>query len=156
MSPNTDDTERRQIRDAMDRLLKEEPIRSDGKLTIKSLAAEAGLLRWYLTHKHTDLKDEFYDKVRVQDAPPAAMAALHEQIAALKEAQKRDRAALRDAVARTEVHARETQVLALENDKLRQQISGTDAEKPRRRTPARPGGIASVHDLAGRRSPPDT
>ena len=35
--------ERRRIRDAMDRWLVGGPIRSDGKLTIKSLAAEAGV-----------------------------------------------------------------------------------------------------------------
>ena len=103
----------------MERLLAGEPIRSDGKLTIKSLAAEAGVKRWLLTHRHTDLQDEFRDRVRAQDATPTAIAALHEQIAELKEAQKQDRAALRDAVARTEIHAHETQVLVLENDKLR-------------------------------------
>ena len=66
MNPNIEEPERRLIRDAMTRLLDGDPIRSDGKLTMKSLAAEAGLKRWYLTHKHTDLRDEFYDRVRVQ------------------------------------------------------------------------------------------
>lgn len=47
------------ITDAMIRLLAGVPLRSDGKLTIKSLAAEAGLLRNKLTHKHTGLKDLF-------------------------------------------------------------------------------------------------
>ena len=50
---NTDDKERRLIRDAMDRLLTGTPIRSDGKLTVKSLAAEADVKRWLLTHRHT-------------------------------------------------------------------------------------------------------
>jgi hypothetical protein len=36
------------------------PLRSDGKLTVNSLAAEAGVKRHVLTHKHTDLKDRFY------------------------------------------------------------------------------------------------
>ena len=152
---NTDDKERRQIRDAMDRLFEGDPIRSDGKLTVKSLAAEAGLKRWYLTHKHTDLRHEFGDRVRVQGATPAAMAALHAQIAELKEAHKRDRAALRDAVARAEIHARETQVLALENDRLRQQIDGT-AAAPSRRSPAQRSGLAPVHPISDRRNLPDS
>ena len=119
MNPNIDEPERRLIRDAMTRLLDGDPIRSDGKLTVKSLAAEAGLKRWYLTHRHTDLRDEFYDRVRVQGATPAAMTTLYEEIAALKEAHKQDRAALRDAVAQKEIYARETQVLALENAQLK-------------------------------------
>ncbi len=91
MNPNIEEPERRLIRDAMARLLDGDPIRSDGKLTVKSLAAEAGLKRWYLTQKHTDLRDEFYDRVRVQGTTPAAMTRLYEEIATLKEAHKRDR-----------------------------------------------------------------
>lgn len=49
----------RAITDAMIRLLAGAPLRSDGKLTIKSLAAEAGLRRNKLTHKHTGLRDLF-------------------------------------------------------------------------------------------------
>ena len=111
MNPNIDEPERRLIRDAMTRLLDGDPIRSDGKLTVKSLAAEAGLKCWYLTHKHTDLRDEFYDRVHVQGTTPAAMTKLYEEIAALKEAHKQNRAALRDAVAQKNIYARETQVL---------------------------------------------
>ena len=103
MNPNSEEPERRLIRDAMARLLDGDPIRSDGKLTVKSLAAEAGLKRWYLTHRHTDLRDEFYDRVRAQGTTPAAMTTLHEEIAALKEAHKQDRAALRDAIAQKEI-----------------------------------------------------
>ena len=94
MNPSTDESEHRLIRDAMTRLLDGDPIRSDGKLTVKSLAAEAGLKRWYLTHRHTDLRDEFYDRVRAQGTTPAAMTTLYEEIAALKETHKRDRAAV--------------------------------------------------------------
>ena len=154
MNLTAEEAERRQIRDAMDRLLKGDPIRSDGKLTVKSLAVEADLKRWYLTHKHTDLQDEFRDRVRAQGATPAAMTALHEEIAELKAAQKRDRAALRDAVARAEMHARETQVLALENEKLKQQIDGTAA--PGLRPGAPPRGLAPVHPISDRRNPPDS
>ena len=161
MNMNADDKERRQIRDAMDRLLAGDPIRSDGKLTIKSLADEADLKRWLLTHRHTDLQDEFRDRVRAQNATPPAMAALHKEIAELKATQKelkatqkRDRAALRDADARAEMHARETWLLAAENDKLRRQIE-TTAPAPSRRSGTRPDGLTNVHPMSDYRKPPD-
>jgi hypothetical protein len=55
-----DAAEIRAITDAMVRLLIGAPLHSDGKLTIVSLATEAGLRRNKLTHKHTGLKDLFY------------------------------------------------------------------------------------------------
>ncbi|MGK5693472.1 hypothetical protein ACSNOJ_11345 [Streptomyces sp. URMC 128] len=58
------------ITDAMIRLLVGTPLRSDGQLTIKSLAQEAGLKRNKLAHKHTRLKDLFYALVRMQDTRP--------------------------------------------------------------------------------------
>ncbi len=61
----------RAIMDAMVRLLTGVPLRSDGKLTIRSLAEEAGLRRNKLTHKHTGLKDLFYALVKAQDSSPA-------------------------------------------------------------------------------------
>ncbi|MFF0132037.1 hypothetical protein ACFYTG_41090 [Streptomyces mirabilis] len=54
----------------MVRLLIGAPLHSDGKLTIVSLAAEAGLRRNKLTHKHTGLKDLFYALVRGRDPSP--------------------------------------------------------------------------------------
>lgn len=59
-SGSEDVAEVKAITDAMVRLLIGAPLRSDGKLTIVSLAAEAGLRRNKLTHKHTGLKDLFY------------------------------------------------------------------------------------------------
>ena len=155
MNPNIEEPERRLIHDAMARLLDGDPIRSDGKLTAKSLAAEAGLKRWYLTHKHTDLRDEFYDRVRIQGTTPAAMTTLYEEIAALKEAHKRDRAALRDAVAQKEIYARETQVLALENAQLKKQAGGRAPVRPNRHPPVRSSGIALVWPISGGPPPPD-
>ena len=155
MNPNIEEPERRLIRDAMTRLLDGDPIRSDGKLTVKSLAAEAGLKRWYLTHKHTDLRDEFYDRVRVQGATPAAMTKLYEEIAALKEAHKRDRAALDHAEAQMKIHARETQVLAFENARLKEQASGRAQVWPNRPRPVRSSGLAPVRPISGEPAQPD-
>ena len=111
--------------------------------------------RWYLTHRHTDLRDEFYDRVRAQGATPAAMTTLHEEIAALKEAHKQDRAALRDAIAQKEIHARETQVLALENAQLKEQANLRSPVRPNRRVPDRPSGLAPVRPISDRQAPPD-
>ncbi|MDO0930426.1 hypothetical protein QQY66_01445 [Streptomyces sp. DG2A-72] len=74
----------RAITDAMIRLLAGAPLRSDGKLTIKSLAAEAGLRRNKLTHKHTGLRDLFYALVRAQAGRPAIADRLHHDNGALR------------------------------------------------------------------------
>ncbi|MGV1005142.1 MAG: hypothetical protein ACOYEV_10365 [Candidatus Nanopelagicales bacterium] len=78
------DADRVRIRDAMDRILAGAPLNSDGKFTIKSLAAEAGVKRWLLTHKHTDLQDEFRAKAANQDDTPLAVQAAHADIQALQ------------------------------------------------------------------------
>ncbi|GAA2779458.1 hypothetical protein RMN57_05905 [Kitasatospora sp. CM 4170] len=58
------------ITDAVIRLLIGAPLRSDGKLIIVALAAEAGLRRNKLTHKHTGLKDLFHALVKSVQAIP--------------------------------------------------------------------------------------
>ena len=50
------DEERKAITAVMQRLLAGKPLRASGELTIVALAAEAGLKRNKLTHKHVDLK----------------------------------------------------------------------------------------------------
>jgi uncharacterized protein YceH (UPF0502 family) len=80
--PNFD--ERRLIRDAMDRLLAGQPIRSTGALTVVALAEEAGVKRHLLTHRHPDLKDEFYAKVKAQGAVPQSEVDLRARVAALE------------------------------------------------------------------------
>ena len=121
---NGDDAVRRAIRDAMDRLFAGAPLYSDGKLTIKSLAVEARVERWLLTHKHKDLKDEFYAKVEAQGSMPAAMRVLHDEISELKREREQDRADLREAVAKTKQFARVVQVLTLDNAKLEARLNG--------------------------------
>lgn len=77
-------SERERICDAMQRLLIGNPIHSDGKLTITSLAAEAKVKRWLLTHRHTDLQDEFRARVARQDTTTPELAALTAERDALK------------------------------------------------------------------------
>jgi hypothetical protein len=81
----TNDSERGQIRAAMDRLLAGTPLRSDGALTVVSLAVEADVKRHLLTHRHTDLKDEFYARVRAQDRVPASEQELRDELKATQQ-----------------------------------------------------------------------
>ncbi|MFB7054822.1 hypothetical protein ACFCXT_17100 [Streptomyces vinaceus] len=121
-SPKTaaDAAEIRAITDAMVRLLVGAPLRSDGQLTIKSLAEEAGLRRNKLTHKHTGLKDLFYALVKAQQGPPKAFTDKERE---LSEQQKKDLArvrAERDSLrSKTQQLARIVHVLEVENHQLR-------------------------------------
>ncbi len=125
--------ERQRIRDAMDRLIAGSPVYSDGKLTVKSLAEEAQVKRWLLTHKHLDLQDEFRARVdRQGGAPPAVQAALDE-IAVLRARVQTMSAKLaieRETVKRLE---RIVQVLTLEREHLRQS-SGPANVRPIKRS----------------------
>lgn len=115
-----DAAEIRAITNAMVRLLIGTPLHSDGQLTIKSLAEEAGLKRNKLTHKHTGLKDLFYALVRMQDARPKAFDGLKRQNDELK-IRLSD---LRDEYNQLRVDvkqmARVVHVLEVENQQLRQ------------------------------------
>ena len=122
MSAN--DHERRVIRDAMDRLLAGEPIRSDGKLTVKSLAVEANVMRWLLTEKHTDLQDEFRDKVRTQGATPDAIRALATENVDLKQRLTRVRTDRQLALARLQRCNRLIRALVLEKAQLEERLRG--------------------------------
>ncbi|MGO4202604.1 hypothetical protein AB4Z09_12795 [Rhodococcus sp. TAF43] len=68
--------ERAAIQAAMCRLLDGTPERSTGALTILQLAAEAGVKRWLLTHKHTDLAAEFRRQAAAADEVPTAFQTL--------------------------------------------------------------------------------
>ncbi|OZE18722.1 hypothetical protein CH278_00625 [Rhodococcus sp. 05-2254-5] len=65
-------TERHAIEAAITRLLDGTPQRSTGALSIVQLAVEADVKRWVLTHKHTDLAEQFTQRVRTQGKMPAA------------------------------------------------------------------------------------
>jgi hypothetical protein len=111
--------ERAEIEAAMNRLPDGIPLRSDGRLTIVSLAAEAGVKRHVLTHKHTDLKDRFYARVKAQDSVPATEAALREQNAELLRKLIEIRAERDEYKQAADALARALNVLTMENDELR-------------------------------------
>jgi len=126
--------ERAQIEAAMDRLLAGVPLRSGGSLTIVSLAVEADVRRHVLTHKHTDLKDRFYARVKAQDTVPASETALREQVADLRRKLDDMRGERDEYKQAAQALARALNVLTIENDTFRSQ-AGRLSQRP---WPARP------------------
>jgi len=108
------DTERQAIREAMGRLLQGQPIRSDGGLTIKSLADEAAVKRWILTHRHQDLQDEFRARVAQHGSDPEPVRLLKARVQDLQQENQQLRAKLREAEATTSMFERLVAVEALE------------------------------------------
>lgn len=119
MPDQADEDVRRVIRDAMQRLIDGKALHSDGKLTVKALAQEARVKRWLLTHRHTDLQDEFRARIANTAVEPPAIRALQEEKA---EIMAKVRVLTADVTALTAtVHQLERiiHVLALENHELR-------------------------------------
>ena len=123
------DRQRTAIRDAMARLLDGAPIRSDGKLTIKSLAVEADVKRWLLTHRHTDLQQEFRDRVASHGQDPEPVRLLKEANLALEAENTRLRGQLREARATCSLLERHIAVDALE--RLRNASTGGERSRLR-------------------------
>jgi hypothetical protein len=107
------------IRAAIARLLAGTPLRSDGALTVVSLAVK----RHVLTHRHTDLKDEFYARIRAQGHTPTSELAPREEITALKERLDEAREELKGLRETNETHARVVNILTGENEQLKQAVS---------------------------------
>ena len=107
--------ERLLIRDAMDRLLTGQPVRSTGALTVVALAEEAGVKRHLLTHRHPDLKDEFYAKVKAQGGVPESELKLREQLTGLEAKLTQSRLELDAAKAEAAILRRMNNVLAVES-----------------------------------------
>lgn len=127
MTDRGDEDVRSAIRDAMDRLIDGKSLHSDGKLTVKSLAQEARVKRWLLTHRHIDLQDEFRARLASANTEPPILLALRQEKA---DAQKRVKELSADVTALTAtIHQLEriVQVLALENQQLRS--DGQDLHK---------------------------
>ncbi|MEV6928127.1 hypothetical protein AB0M46_27010 [Dactylosporangium sp. NPDC051485] len=114
--------ERDAIKAAASRLLAGAPLRSNGALTVVSLAQESGVKRHVLTHRHTDLKDLFYAQVRAQGQVPDSERKLREQLDTtnrrLAEANEHIRTLQNDNA----MLARIVNVLATENTQFRDQL----------------------------------
>ncbi|WP_433258271.1 hypothetical protein ACQPYK_22995 [Streptosporangium sp. CA-135522] len=100
-----DEAERAAITEAIERLLNGTPTRSTGALTILQLAAEAGVKRWVLTHKHIDLKDDFQHRAQAASKLPPAFQHLEARIINLEADNKRLRAEKRQLQERNDLYA---------------------------------------------------
>jgi hypothetical protein len=107
------------IRAAIDRLLAGTPLRSNGSLTVVALADEANVKRHLLTHRHTDLKDEFYARVRARGHVPDNERKLRDDLAKATDRIKELLAENNNLKGQNELFARIINVLELENHELR-------------------------------------
>ncbi|MEU5397328.1 hypothetical protein [Streptomyces tibetensis] len=122
MSPAPDERDR--IRAAMDRILAGRAEHSNGALTIVALALEAKVPRNALTQRHTDLKNEFYDKVRNRGGTPDSEQRLRKQIRRLKELRAADTKEIAHLKADVEALVGALHQVTVENNYLRQQSAG--------------------------------
>ncbi|RSS57392.1 hypothetical protein [Streptomyces sp. WAC01280] len=126
MSPTPDERDR--IRAAMDRILQGAPELSNGALTIVGLALEAGVPRNALTQRHTDLKNEFYDKVRACGGTPGSEQRLRRQVRRLKELRAADAEEIAQLKADVEALVGALHQTTAENHLLRQQLAERTTE----------------------------
>jgi chromosome segregation ATPase len=106
--------ERDEIRAAMDRILGGTPERSDGAMTI-----EAGVPRNALTQRHTDLKAEFYQRVKERGAGSEDEERLRATIPELRKSGAGARKDLARARADIKALVRAVNQLTTENQELR-------------------------------------
>lgn len=125
MSPTPDERDR--IRAAMERILGGTPERSNSALTIVALSIEAGVPRNALTQRHTDLKNEFYDKVRARGGTPDSEQRLRKQVRRLKELRAADAEEIAQLKADVEALAGALHQATMENSHLRQQLADRHA-----------------------------
>ncbi|MFF1930236.1 hypothetical protein [Streptomyces sp. NPDC058228] len=122
---------------AMNRLFAGTPERSNGRINITQLAVEADVKRWYLTHKHQDLKDRFQREAAKDEARRAMHVRSVDAFEALKEKHAKLQEHCRFLEQRLQIYATALNQLSLENAAL----SGCDADAakirtlPRRRQP---------------------
>ncbi|MGW0633099.1 hypothetical protein [Streptomyces sp. NPDC002758] len=115
--------ERDAIQAAAQRLLAGTPTRSTGALTVVQLAAEAGVKRWVLTHKHPDLRKEFEEARESVNGIPAAFQTLQAKVDDLETANKRLRQHNNELTERNEIYAQVIHALTSELAELRQDRS---------------------------------
>jgi hypothetical protein len=131
--------ERDRIRAAMDRVLEGAPERSNGALTVVALAIEADVPHNALTQRHTDLKDEYYRRIRERGAANQDEERLRATITKLKktiDAKNKELTRLREDVPAL---IRAVNQLTLENQQLRDAQAGNGSVVPFPcRAPARP------------------
>jgi len=115
------DAERDAIKAAMDRLLNGAPAASTGALSVLQLAAEAGVKRWVLTHKHPDLKAEFERRRTASNGIPSAFQNIQAHVTDLEDTCRRLRADKTELTERVQVYAQVIHELTAELSRLREE-----------------------------------
>ncbi|WP_320783663.1 hypothetical protein [Streptomyces sp. CRN 30] len=109
------------LRAAGERLLKGAPIRSDGSLTVASLAAEAGISR-ASAYRCPQAVNDFRTSVAAQGATGSSSTTLRQEVLALKAAERNLRRQhareVRELRTSIDVLAQHVQYLTLENQRL--------------------------------------
>jgi len=123
--------ERDDIRAAIEHLLQGTPRRSDGALTVVSLVIDADVKRHVLTHGHTDLKDDFYARVRAQGHVSASERKLRDDLTTAQRRLAEAQTELTKLRAANESFARVVQVLEVENEQLRASASQLNNVRPK-------------------------
>jgi septal ring factor EnvC (AmiA/AmiB activator) len=118
MSPAPEERDR--IRAAMDRIFAGTAENATGALTIVALAHEAGVPRNALTQRHTDLKTEFYARVRERGGSSEVDDRLRATITRLKNTIANKNTELEQLRADVPALVRTISVLTLENQQLRE------------------------------------
>ncbi|MEV0535837.1 hypothetical protein [Kitasatospora sp. NPDC050463] len=115
---------------AMDRLLADEPIRSDGSLTVASLAREAGVSR-ATAYRAAELLERFRSKIEERTTDPDAPATLREQVRELKgelrEAKRARHEEIQCLRRSVDALAQQVQALTLDNCALRDALARSAA-----------------------------
>jgi hypothetical protein len=119
--------ERDRIRAAMDRILAGAPRHSNGALTIVALALEAEVPRNALTQRHTDLKNEFYERIKDRGHTLEVEARLRATIAKLNKTIASKNIELTRLRADVPALVRALNQLTLENQNLRTALANPDA-----------------------------
>ncbi|GGM11400.1 hypothetical protein GCM10010129_64280 [Streptomyces fumigatiscleroticus] len=109
------------LRAASERLLRGEPIRSDGSLTVASLAAEAGVSR-ASTYRCPQAVADFRKLVAEQEDAASSSMPLRQEVQALRAADRRLRKEhareVRELRQSINILAQQVQFLTLENQRL--------------------------------------
>ncbi|WP_432009253.1 hypothetical protein [Streptomyces bacillaris] len=123
--------ERARICKAMDRLLAGQATASNGSLTVVALAAEAGVHRMALLKRHVDLKNEFYERVRVETHQvPETEKRLRETVTKLKKTIANQRAEIEELRQQVTRLALASAVLTHEDDRQARHAPAPDNVLP--------------------------
>ncbi|QES47584.1 hypothetical protein DEJ50_06835 [Streptomyces venezuelae] len=126
--PTTDPPETA-LRAASERLLRGEPTRSDGSLTVASLAVEAGVSR-ASAYRYPHVLAEFRNLVADREEAATPSASLRQEVQALKGAERRLRQEhareVRELRSSINVLAQQVQLLTLENQRLSKAAERSD------------------------------